>query len=111
MELFGLRDKDGKEYKLQVEQYRHGYTISCFAAVFDLEPTKKYDSEYKIGQWVKHKLSNEPDDVFIVINHAPPDALKLLGFITRNYFYEKECFLKPMSQKEVEEYFPNLISP
>ena len=111
MELFGLRDKDGKEYKLQVEQYRHGYTLSCFAAVFDLEPTKKYDSDYKIGQWVKFRIYDGSDNALIVVKHIPPDALRLLGVTTRKYYWEKENFLQPMSQEEIEKCLLNLGKP
>ena len=108
MELFGLRDKDGKEYKLQVEQYRHGYTLSCFAAVFDLKPTKKYDSEYKIGQWVKYRPSNGSDVWFgigfIVINHLPPNVLRLRDVRTKEYYFEREDAMCPMSQSEIDKY-------
>ena len=84
-ELFGLKDKEGKEYKLLADNYRDGYT---FSAIMPVESPQ----EFKVGDWI----------IGTRINALP---FRLPDIETVDYIREFEyCYYRPATPQEIESY-------
>jgi len=121
MELFGLKDKEGREYKLQVESYRDGFTIS---AVYPIDP----QPEFKVGDWICLKKEPLLPDArmgrIIALPTADQTALRKSVSYDRQYlvslqvpelsekelFYERPESLRLMTPQEIESHLRKICN-